>query len=69
MRTVIVASMTTGSRPAHFRISLTFQGRQNLILLDQMRTLHRSRLVKRLCALRPSTLASTLLTLQATFAP
>jgi len=43
MRTVIVAPMTTGSRLAHFRIPLTFQGRQNLILLDQMRTLHRSR--------------------------
>ena len=69
LRTVIVAPMTTGSRPAHFRIPLTFQGKQGLIVLDQIRTLDRSRLVKRLGALRPSTLAATLLTLQAMFAP
>ena len=35
LRTVIVAPMTTGSRPARFRIALTFQGKQGLILLDQ----------------------------------
>lgn len=40
LRTVIVAPMTTGSRPAAFRIPLTFQGKQGLILLDQIRTLH-----------------------------
>lgn len=48
LRTVIVAPMTTGSRPAHFRIPLTFQGKQGLIVLDQLRTLDRARLVKRL---------------------
>jgi mRNA interferase MazF len=69
LRTVIVAPMTTGSRPAHFRIPLTFQGQQGLIVLDQIRTLDRARLVKRLGALRPVTLASTLQTLQAMFAP
>lgn len=69
LRTVIVAPMTTGSRPARFRIALTFQGRQGLILLDQVRTLDRARLVKRLGALRPVTLAATLHTLQSMFAP
>jgi mRNA interferase MazF len=69
LRTVIVASMTTGSRPARFRIVLTFQGKQGLILLDQVPTLDRARLVKRLDALRPVTLAATLQTLQAMFAP
>jgi mRNA interferase MazF len=69
LRTVIVAPMTTGSRPARFRIALTFQGKQGLILLDQVRTLDRARLVKRLGALRPVTLAATLQTLQAMFAP
>jgi mRNA-degrading endonuclease toxin of MazEF toxin-antitoxin module len=34
-----------------------------------MRTLDRARLVKRLSALRPATLAATLQTLQAMFAP
>ena len=69
LRTVIVAPMTTGWRPAGFRIALTFQGKQGLILLDQVRTLDRARLVERLGALRPVTLAATLQTLQAMFAP
>ena len=69
LRTVIVAPMSTGSRPARFRIPLTFQGKQGLILLDQLRTLDSARLVKRLGALRPQTLAATLTTLQAMFAP
>jgi mRNA interferase MazF len=69
LRTVIVAPMTTGSRPARFRIPLTFQGKQGLIVLDQVRTLDRVRLVRRLGALRPSTLAATQQTLQAMFAP
>jgi mRNA interferase MazF len=67
LRTVIVAPMTTGSQPARFRVALTFQGKQGLIVLDQIRTLDRVRLVKRLGALRPATLASTLKTLQAMF--
>ena len=67
LRTVIVAPMTTGSRPAAFRIPLTFQGKQGLIVMDQLRTLDRVRLVKRLGALRASTLSSTLQTLRAMF--
>ena len=69
LRTVIVAPMTTGSRPARFRIALSFQGQQGLIVLDQIRTLDRARLVKRLGALRAPTLALTLQTLQNMFAP
>jgi mRNA interferase MazF len=69
LRTVIVAPMTTGSKPAGFRVALTFQGKQGLILLDQLRTLGRVRLVKRLGALRPATLAATQSALQAMFAP
>jgi mRNA interferase MazF len=69
LRTVIVAPMTTGSRRARFRVPLTFQGKQGLILLDQIRTLDRVRLVQRLGMLRPVTLRSVLQTLQAIFAP
>jgi mRNA interferase MazF len=69
LRTVIVAPMTTGSRPASFRIPLTFKGKHGLILLDQLRTLDGVRLVKRLGALRPQTLGATLKTLQDMFAP
>jgi mRNA interferase MazF len=69
LRTVIVAPMTTGSRPAAFRVPLTFQGKQGLIVLDQIRTLDRVRLVKRLGALRAPTLAATRQCLHAMFAP
>jgi mRNA interferase MazF len=69
LRTIIVAPMTTGSRSAHFRIPVTFQGKPGFIVLDQVRTLDRSRLVRRLGALRPPTLMATLRTLQNMFAP
>ncbi len=59
--------MSTGSRPAAFRIPVTFQGKPGLIALDQIRALDRVRLVKRLGALRPATLDNTLKTLQAMF--
>lgn len=48
LRTVIVAPMTTGSRPAPFRVPLRFKGKDGLILPDQMRTVDKGRLVKRL---------------------
>ena len=48
LRTVIVAPMTTGSRPAPFRVPVRFKGKEGLVLPDQMRTLDKARLVKRL---------------------
>ena len=47
LRTVIVAPMTTGSRPAPFRVDVRFRGKDGLILLDQLRTIDRRRLIKR----------------------
>jgi mRNA interferase MazF len=69
LKTVIVAPMTTGARGAGFRIAMTFQNKQGLILLDQIRTLDKVRLRKKVGALHPSTLDKTLRTLQAVFAP
>ena len=69
LRTVIVAPMSTGSQPAAFRIGLTFQGKSGLILLDQVRTLDKVRLAKRLGAIHPATLQKLLTTLQAVFEP
>ena len=69
LRTVIVAPMTTGSRPAGFRVPLTFRGKQGLIMLDQLRALDRVRLVRRLGTFRPQTLAVTRQTLPSMFAP
>ena len=68
LRTVIVAPMTTGARPAPYRIAVAFQGKRGLILLDQVRTLDKVRLVKRLGTISPAVLASTLKTLQQVFA-
>ncbi len=68
LRTVIVAPMTTGSRPAPFRIPVTFEGKTGLVLLDQIRTLDKSRLAKRLGVVTPKTLSATLATLQVVFA-
>ena len=68
LRTVIVAPMTTGARPAPYRVSVTFQGKRGLILLDQFRTLDKVRLVKRLGSISSRALASTLETLQRVFA-
>ena len=67
LRTVIVAPMATGSRAAGFRVPITFEGKQGLIVLDQIRTIDRVRLVQRLGALRAPTLKLTLQTLQAMF--
>jgi len=68
LRTVIVAPMTTGARPAPYRIPVTFQGKRGLILLDQLRTLDKVRLVKLLGKVSSATLAATLETLQKVFA-
>lgn len=69
LRTAIVAPMTTGSRPAPFRVPVKFQGTSGLILLDQIRTLDQQRLVKRQGAVRAATLAQVLAVLQEVFAP
>jgi mRNA interferase MazF len=61
--------MTTGSRPAGFRVPISFQGKTGLVLLDQIRTLDKQRLVKRLGAASASTLAQTLTTLRKLFEP
>jgi mRNA interferase MazF len=68
LRTAIVAPMTTGSRPAPFRISVRHGGKEGLILLDQIRTIDKTRLVKRSGAIAPSALSSTLAALAAIFA-
>ena len=68
LRTVIVAPMTTKSRPAPSRISVLFSQKKGLILLDQIRTIDKTRLVKKLGAIPANTLSVTLRTLQEVFA-
>jgi len=68
LRTVMVAPMTTGSRPAPFRIPVTFERKNGLILLDQLRTVDKQRLMRRLGAVEPKTLRATLARLRDVFA-
>jgi mRNA interferase MazF len=67
LRTAMVAPMTTGSHPAPFRIPVRHTGKQGLILLDQIRTIDKSRLVKRSGSLSAGVLKATLATLREVF--
>src|SRR3974390_589103 len=69
LRTVIVAPMTTGSKPAPYRIAVTFEGKRGLILLDQIRTLDQQRLIKKLGKINAKTSDEVLSVLQEIFAP
>jgi len=60
LRTAIMAPMTTGSHPAPFRVPVRHAGKNGLILLDQIRTVDRARLVKRLGKISEATLNATL---------
>ena len=68
LRTVIVAPMTTGGRAYPWRIRCTFQRRSGYVVLDQLRTVDRERLVKRLGALSSNTMTDVLSALQEMFA-
>ena len=68
LRTVIIAPMTTKGKSASFRVPITHDGKKGLILLDQIRTIDKVRLVKRLGAVSNKTLGTSLDILQATFA-
>ena len=48
INTVIVAPMTTQGRPYPSRVECRFAGKDGLIVLDQIRTVDKIRLVKRL---------------------
>jgi len=69
LHTVIVAPMTTHTRVYPTRVSCRFQGRKGQLVLDQIRTVDRSRLVKKLGTLAPSTSRRVLEVLADLFAP
>ena len=68
LRTAIVAPMTTGNRPAPFRIAVRHAGKTGLILLDQIRAVDKARLVKRSGAVSAAALKATLTALGEVFA-
>lgn len=67
--TVLIAPMTTGSRPAPFRVPVRFRGKTGLLLADQIRAVDKSRLVARLGRLDARTLAELLRVTGEMFAP
>lgn len=68
LRTVIVAPLTTGGRAYPWRIRCRFQQRSGYVVLDQLRTVDRERLVERLGPLPGQTLTEVLGALQEMFA-
>ena len=68
LSTFIVAPLTTGSHPYPFRIPCRFAGKSGHVVLDQLRTVDRARLTKKVGRLGPATLERVLGVLQEMFA-
>ena len=69
LATFIIAPLTTGSHPYPFRIPCKVAGKAGHIVLDQLRTVDRRRLVRRVGRLSAGALSATLTVLQEMFAP
>ena len=69
IRTVIVAPMTTRRREYPTRVPCEFEGRRGEIVLDQIRTVDKSRLLKRMGRIDEDTQKKVLSVLQEMFAP
>jgi mRNA interferase MazF len=67
--TVIIAPMTTKGRPYPSRVSCNFQRKDGQIILDQIRTVDKIRLVKKLGKLDQNTSSKVLSVLQEIFHP
>jgi len=68
INTVIIAPMTTKGRDYPTRVPCTFQGKSGRVVLDQLRTVDKARLVKRLGELDAPTAEIVLETLAELFA-
>ena len=67
IRTVIVAPMTTAGKDYPTQISCTFKKKKGQIVLDQIRTIDKTRLVKKLGTINPGTQLKVITTLQRLF--
>ena len=67
--TVIIAPMTTKGRPYPTRVPVRFKGKSGQIVLDQIRTVDKSRLVKRVGKIDELTRTQVLTLLAELFAP
>ena len=68
LATVMVAPLTTGGHRYPFRMPCRFKKRDGFIVLDQLRTVDRARLLRRLGAVSSATLRRALKVLQEMFA-
>ena len=68
LKTAIVAPMTLKGFSFPTRIQCTFQGKQGLVVLDQMRAVDKSRLIKKLGVLSKTAQVKTINCLQEMFA-
>ena len=69
INTVIVAPMTTKGRNYPTRVSCKFQSKQGQIVLDQIRTVDKARLVKKVGKIDTQTQTKVLTVLGEMFAP
>lgn len=67
--TVIIAPMTTKGRDYPTRVACVFQGKSGQVVLDQLRTVDKQRLVKRLGVIESVTADAVLSVLAEVFAP
>jgi mRNA interferase MazF len=69
IKTVIIAPMTTQGRRYPTRVVCEFQGKQGQIVLDQIRTVDKSRLLRRLGRIDSQTQLEVLSVLHEMFSP
>lgn len=69
LNTFIVAPLTTGSHPYPFRVPCRLAGKSGHVVLDQVRTVDRVRLARKVGRLGPATISRVLVVLQEMFAP
>ncbi len=69
INTVIVAPMTTKGKPYPTRVGCKFRGKQGMVILDQIRTVDKTRLVQKAGRLDTKTQAEVLRVLGELFAP
>ena len=67
LRTVIVVPMTSKSRPAPYRFALSFRDTDGFVLTEQIRTIDKARLVKRLGSVPASVLSQVLQIVRETY--
>lgn len=67
IRTVIIAPMTTKERSYKSRVEIEFDNKQGQVMLDQLRTIDKQRLIKKLGNLSEEELKQVLSLLQEMF--